>query len=60
MHKAKWIKQLAKYVEDNKEIKGVVWFNTVDNGVDWTIDSSKASTQAFKESFGTYFIQKTP
>lgn len=55
--KARWILQLAEYIEKNPEIKGLVWFNTEDNGVNWKLDSSDASSDAFEESFGSYFVQ---
>lgn len=55
--KAKWISKLTKYIEDHSEIKAIVWFNTKDNGVDWTINSSELSAKSFRESFKDYFIQ---
>ena len=55
--KGKWIEELARYIENNPEIKGVIWFNSQDNGVDWTIYSSQNSTEAFKNSFGSYFLE---
>ena len=55
--KAEWINKLSVYIESKPEIKGLVWFNTVDNGVDWGINSSNASAIAFGESFADYYIQ---
>jgi cellulose synthase (UDP-forming) len=56
--KAKWITQLALYIETKPEVKGIIWFNTEDNGVDWTLTSSTKSTQSFSDSFSTYFATK--
>jgi mannan endo-1,4-beta-mannosidase len=55
--KANWIKELALYMKDNEEIKGVIWFNTTDNGINWNITSTEASKNAFTTAFDNYFIQ---
>jgi mannan endo-1,4-beta-mannosidase len=57
--KANWIRALAMYMKNNPEIKGIIWFNTTDNGIDWSIESTKLSQSAFTEAFDSYFIQKT-
>lgn len=56
--KAQWIKNLATYLQTHQQIKGIVWFNAEDNGVNWTINSNQSSIDAFNTSFGDYFIQK--
>lgn len=56
--KGEWIKKLSAYIMANPEIKGVIWFNTQDNGVNWTIGSSEYSLNAFKDSFGSYFFEE--
>lgn len=53
--KAEWIEKLAVYMKENNDIKGVMWFNTVDNGVDWSLQSTLASIASFKASFDDYF-----
>lgn len=55
--KGDWIASLAIYIKTNPQIKGVIWFNTEDNGINWKIDSSPSSTEAFKKSFDDYFLQ---
>jgi len=55
--KANWIRELATYMKDMPSLKGVIWFNATDNGIDWRIQSTKTSQQAFSEAFDTYFIQ---
>jgi len=49
--KASWIRGLAKYIKDTPEIKAVIWFNSIDNGINWKIDSSILSKQAFSAVF---------
>ncbi len=49
--KANWIRDLAKYIKITPEIKAVIWFNSIDNGINWKIDSSILSKQAFSTVF---------
>jgi mannan endo-1,4-beta-mannosidase len=56
--KARWISNLAAYLKANPKIKGVIWFNIEDNGINWKINSTPASAESFKESFGDYFFQE--
>ncbi len=56
--KASWIQVLPGYIKENPQIKGVVWFNTTDNGINWSIDSTPVSSLAYKEAFDDYFVQK--
>jgi mannan endo-1,4-beta-mannosidase len=53
--KATWIKSLASYLKANPEIKGVIWFNIEDNGINWKIDSTARSAKSFHEAFDAYF-----
>lgn len=55
--KAEWINQFANYLNDNPKIKGVVWFNTNDNGIDWSMTSSDASMEAFVDVFKNKLIE---
>lgn len=55
--KANWITKLATYIKSNAEIKGVLWFNVEDNGINWKIESSALSIAAFSRSFDAYFVQ---
>lgn len=55
--KAKWISLAAKYLKENPEIIGFVWFDASDNGINWTLSSSQESLDAFKSAFDSYFIQ---
>ncbi len=54
--KAEWIKELAVYIKKNPEIKGAIWFNAKDNGIDWRLESTPASRDAFKNAFDDYFL----
>ncbi len=56
--KARWIRALVDYMKANPQLKGVIWFNTTDNGIDWSIESTKFSEQAFTQGFDDYFIQR--
>lgn len=55
--KTKWIKELSVYLQENPGIKGVVWFNVVDSGIDWSINSSPLLIESFKQAFDSYFIK---
>ena len=54
--KANWIKALAHYINNNPVIKGILWFDIADNGINWSIDSTPLSQKAFEEEFNNYFI----
>lgn len=56
--KAQWLSLLVDYIKDNPQIKGIMWFNVEDNGINWQIDSSSSSLDGFKKSFDEYFIQR--
>ncbi|MBI4092196.1 MAG: glycosyltransferase [Candidatus Levybacteria bacterium] len=49
--KAKWVSEFASYIQKHPEIKGVVWFNTKDNGINWSMTSSENSKAAFLNVF---------
>jgi cellulose synthase/poly-beta-1,6-N-acetylglucosamine synthase-like glycosyltransferase/beta-mannanase len=53
--KAIWITQLSQYIQNQPLIKGVIWFNVNDTGIDWRITSTKRSVVAFHNAFGNYF-----
>lgn len=55
---AKWILALAKYMERNIDLKAIMWFDTQDNGIDWSVTSTKVSTAAFTKAFDGYFIKR--
>lgn len=55
--KALWIGDLSAYVQANPEIKGVVWFNTEDLGVDWSITTSSESESAFTQAFSAPYFK---
>lgn len=54
--KAQWIMELAHYLKNRPQVKGVVWFDTKDNGIDWRIESNPTYETAFKNAFDGYFI----
>jgi hypothetical protein len=48
--KAKWIRNMLKVIPQRfKKIRALIWFDERDQGMNWPIASSKASTQAFKQ-----------
>ncbi len=48
--KAAWIKDmLAKIPVDYPKIRGVLWFDKFDDGMDWPIETSASATAAFAE-----------
>jgi hypothetical protein len=48
--KAAWIKDmLAKVPTDYPKIRGLLWFEKFDDGMDWPIETSASATSAFAE-----------
>ncbi|MBS1890514.1 MAG: beta-mannanase [Actinobacteria bacterium] len=48
--KAEWIAQaFAALAEEFPRIQGLVWFDKVDDGMDWPLETSSAATSAFAE-----------
>ncbi len=46
--KAGWITEaLSKIPTEYPKIRGLLWFERYDNGMDWPIESSESATQAF-------------
>jgi hypothetical protein len=51
--KAAWIKDmLAKVPVNYPQIKGLLWFDKFDDGMDWPIETSTGATSAFAEGLG--------
>jgi mannan endo-1,4-beta-mannosidase len=47
-HKALWIRNMfAKLPAKYPRIRGLIWFDTLDRGVDWPIETSTTATRAF-------------
>jgi mannan endo-1,4-beta-mannosidase len=47
-HKARWIRNMfAELPRKYPRARGLIWFDTVDRGVDWTLESSSTATAAF-------------
>jgi hypothetical protein len=48
--KAAWIKDmLAKIPTDYPQVRGLLWFEKFDDGMDWPIETSASATSAFAE-----------
>ena len=48
--KAAWIKDmLAKIPTDYPKIRGLLWFEKFDDGMDWPIETSASATSAFAD-----------
>ncbi len=46
--KARWIKDMFKMLRtDYRRIRGLIWFDQVDRGIDWPLETSPAATRAF-------------
>jgi mannan endo-1,4-beta-mannosidase len=46
--KAKWIRNMFDELRTNfRRIRGLIWFNQVDRGVDWPLETSAAAARAF-------------
>ena len=46
--KAKWIRDMFKELRTNfRRIRGMIWFDQVDRGVDWPLETSPAAARAF-------------
>ncbi len=48
--KAKWINDMFKELHTNfRRIRGLIWFDQVDRGVDWPLETSPAAARAFSK-----------
>jgi mannan endo-1,4-beta-mannosidase len=46
--KAKWIRNMFEELRTNfRRIRGLIWFDQVDRGVDWPLETSAAAARAF-------------
>ena len=46
--KAAWIRDMFKMLATKyRRIRGLIWFNQVDRGIDWPLDTSPAAARAF-------------
>jgi hypothetical protein len=46
--KANWITDMFKMLATKyRRIRGIIWFNQVDRGIDWPLETSPAATKAF-------------
>jgi hypothetical protein len=50
-HKAVWIRNMFKNMRVNyRRIRGLIWFNSLDRGIDWPLESSRTATAAFSKA----------
>jgi hypothetical protein len=47
--KATWIKEMFEDLPSFPRIRGLIWFETFDTGMDWPIETSESATAAFAE-----------
>jgi hypothetical protein len=48
--KAAWIRDMFKQLATNyRRIRGLIWFNQIDRGIDWPLDTSPAAARAFAQ-----------
>ncbi len=46
--KARWIRDMFKQLRTNyRRIRGLIWFDRIDRGTDWVLESSRQATRAF-------------
>jgi hypothetical protein len=46
--KATWIRNMFDQLRTNfRRIRGMIWFDQVDRGVDWPLETSAAASRAF-------------
>jgi glycosyl hydrolase family 26 len=51
--KARWISDMFKMLATKyRRIRGLIWFNQVDRGIDWPLETSPAATRAFARGIG--------
>jgi Glycosyl hydrolase family 26 len=51
--KAKWINQMFKDLRTRyRRIRGIIWFDKIDRGVQWPIETSLATARAFSKGIG--------
>jgi len=51
--KANWIKGIFRNIPAHyPKVRGVIWFNEKDQGMDWPVESSKKSLNAFRKAIG--------
>jgi hypothetical protein len=49
-HKAAWIRKMfAELPRQFPRIRGLIWFDSIDRGVDWPLETSATATKAFAE-----------
>jgi mannan endo-1,4-beta-mannosidase len=49
-HKALWIRNMFKNMRTRyRRIRGLIWFNSLDRGIDWPLESSGTATAAFSK-----------
>jgi hypothetical protein len=52
--KPNWIKSTLHDIPAHyPKVRGVIWFNEKDQGMDWPVESSKASLKAFRKAIGS-------
>jgi mannan endo-1,4-beta-mannosidase len=54
-HKALWIRNtFAKLPRDYRRVRALIWFDTIDRGVDWPIETSTSATEAFSQAIARH------
>lgn len=51
--KAGWIGEMFEALASRyPQVRGLIWFDTVDNGMDWPLESSATATSSFADGIG--------
>jgi beta-mannanase len=45
--KARWIREMFEQLPQLPAIRALVWFDSIDRGIDWPIETSRSATKAF-------------
>jgi hypothetical protein len=57
--KAKWIRDMFKQLATRyQRVRGLIWFNQVDRGVQWPLETSPASSRAFSRGIRSYLFRE--
>jgi hypothetical protein len=55
-HKALWIRNMfAKLPREFPRVRGLIWFDTLDRGIDWPLETSTTATREFAKGIGKWF-----
>jgi hypothetical protein len=51
-NKAAWIRQMFRVLPHYGKVRGLIWFDVFDRGIDWPLETSRKAARAFKRGIG--------